>query len=421
MTRTILIVDDTPENVDLLEAILSAEYDIRSAASGSEALQIARETPPDLILLDIMMPDMNGYDVCRVLKADSVSKNIPVIFVTALLNPGDETRGFEAGAVDYITKPVIGAIVRSRVKAQLALKEKLDTLEEWNSNLKKRLLHSISTIREKTGALMSAEEKVSDLHGYLLSLELLSGILELMENRFGVSSRAVSELAGDAARKMKLSAEDVAKIRLAGLLHNVGTLGTKPGSSEKNEFQMTFSELKEFQAHPLRGEELFNSLEDLQDVGQMVRSHHEAFNGSGFPDGLKGDEIPVGARLLAIADVIENGANSVSNGREEYALANARRYAGTLLDPSLITYFTTITRVMYFEKEKPGAAEEVEVPINDLISGMQLSRELSTEAGELLLRKGRKLASDDIFLIRHSKRMNLLPEGGIWIYAGNPE
>jgi diguanylate cyclase (GGDEF)-like protein/PAS domain S-box-containing protein len=155
--RTILIVDDTPENVSLLEAILSPEYTIRTASQGSEALQIAREMPPDLILLDILMPDMNGYDVCRALKADAATKRIPVIFVTAMLEAGDETNGFEAGGVDFITKPVIGAIVRSRVKAHLALKEAQDELEEWNSNLKKRLLQSIRTIRNKTDALQSVE------------------------------------------------------------------------------------------------------------------------------------------------------------------------------------------------------------------------------------------------------------------------
>ena len=103
-TRTILIVDDTPENASLLEAILSPEYTVRIATRGREAIQIASETAPDLILLDIMMPDMNGYEVCIALKSDSAMKSIPVIFVTALLNPGDEASGFEAGGVDYLTK-----------------------------------------------------------------------------------------------------------------------------------------------------------------------------------------------------------------------------------------------------------------------------------------------------------------------------
>jgi diguanylate cyclase (GGDEF)-like protein/PAS domain S-box-containing protein len=171
--RTILIVDDIPENVSLLEAVLSSEYTIRTATRGSEALEIVQKTPPDLILLDIMMPEMNGYEVCRALKANAATKAIPVIFVTALLTPGDETLGFEAGGVDYLKKPFIGAIVRSRVKAHLALKEAHDEMKEWNSNLKKRLLHSITTIRKKTEALTTAENITNGLHAYVKSVELL--------------------------------------------------------------------------------------------------------------------------------------------------------------------------------------------------------------------------------------------------------
>jgi PAS domain S-box-containing protein len=161
--RTILIVDDTPANVSLLEAILSDEYITRAALSGSEALETAKTTLPDLILLDIMMPDMNGYDVCRALKADATTRAIPVIFVTALINPGDETRGFEAGAVDYITKPFNSAVVRVRVKAHLALREVQEGLEEWNTNLKKRLWKNITTLRDRTEALACTEQLKNEI------------------------------------------------------------------------------------------------------------------------------------------------------------------------------------------------------------------------------------------------------------------
>jgi diguanylate cyclase (GGDEF)-like protein/PAS domain S-box-containing protein len=130
MRQTVLIVDDSPENVALLEAILATEYTIISASQGREALEIARTTPPDLILLDIMMPGMNGYDVCKALKEDSSTRNIPVIFVTVLLNPGDEIRGFDAGCVDFITKPVVGAVVRSRVRSHLALSAAQEDLQQ---------------------------------------------------------------------------------------------------------------------------------------------------------------------------------------------------------------------------------------------------------------------------------------------------
>jgi putative two-component system response regulator len=419
-TQTILIVDDIPENVSLLEAILCSEYTIRTACCGSEAIESALQMRPDLILLDIMMPIMNGYDVCKALKADAFTQKIPVIFVTSLLDAGDETRGFEAGAVDYITKPVIGAIVRNRVRAHLALKKTQDGLEEWNGNLKKRLLQSIEKIRLKTEALMSAEERASELHGYVQSIELFSGVFELLNDRVGVSARAVSELAGDAARHMDLSAEDVAKVRLAGLLHDAGTLGPARLLPEKPDTEMTTNELEEYRAHPIRGQELFASLKELHDVGLMVRSHHEAYNGGGFPDGLREDDIPLGARLIAIANAIERAASSVCTDRDDYALMNARFQAGTKLDPRLIAHFTMITRVMYFDKKTSGLTGEVDIPPDHLISGMQFSRNLSNDAGVLLFQKGSVLDSAGIALIRHNSRMNKLTNG-VWVTVGTAE
>ena len=417
--KTILIVDDTKENVDLLEAILSAEYTIKRATQGNEALEIARVDPPDLVLLDIMMPGMDGYEVCRALKTDTTTQRIPVIFVTALLNLGDETRGFEAGGVDYITKPVIGAVVRARVKAHLALKEAQDEMEEWNGNLKRRLLQSITTIRKKTEALMSAEEKASDLHGYVLGLELLSRVFERMEDRFSVSSLAVSALAGDAARKLNLPAEAVAKVRLAGLLHDAGTLGPKRGFSEKQVSKMITSELEEYHTHPIRGQELFKSFEDLQDVGLMVRYHHENYGGGGFPDDIKGDDIPLGARLLAIADFIEHAARSASGDGAEYALMSARLNVGTRLDPRLVPYFTLITRILYFGGNKSETTGEVAVPPEKLIAGLVISRDIVNHAGALLLQKGDTLDPAAVTLIRRNSRINNSEEQGVWVFARN--
>jgi putative two-component system response regulator len=420
-SSTILIVDDTPENIDILKGVLKEQYIIKAATRGSKALEIARTSPVDLILLDIMMPEMDGYEVCRALKADEATKKIPVIFVTAMHETGDETSGFEAGAVDYITKPINAAVVQARVRTHLALKEAQDALEEWNTNLKKRLLQSCATIREKTQALMSAEEHASDLRGYLQVVELLSGAFELMGDSHSVHARAVSEAAGDAARKMNLGAEAVAKVRLAGLLHDVGKLGTMRGTSEKHETDMTANELTEYHTHPVRSQDVFKSLEELHDVGLMVRGHHEAHNGGGFPDGLKGEEIPLGARLVAIADFIENAASSVNGERAEYALMKARLNAGTLLDPKLISYFTEITRILYFEGKKPNSAGEAEVAPNELISGLVISRDVFSTAGVLLLQKGDNLDSSGISHIRRNSQMVPPSERGVWVYVNNSE
>ena len=416
-SETILIVDDTPENLDILKGVLMEQYIIKAATRGSKALEIARTTPVDLILLDIMMPEMDGYEVCRALKADEATKKIPVIFVTALQETGDETSGFEAGAVDFISKPINAAVVQARVRTHLALKEAQGALEEWNSNLKKRLLQSVTTIREQN----QAKERASGLRGYLQAVELLSGAFEMMEDRHGVHARAVSEGAADAARKMNLDAEEVAKVRLAGLLHDVGKLGTLRGTSEKQETDMTANELTQYHGHPVRSQDVFKSLEELHDVGLMVRGHHEAYNGGGFPDGLKGEEIPLGARLVAIADFIAYAASSANGERAEYAIKKANLCAGTLLDPKLIAYFAGITRILYFEEKKPNSTGEAEVAAAELISGLVLSRDVLSTAGVLQLQKGDKLDSFGISLIRRNSQMVQPSERGVWVYVNNSE
>ena len=421
-TYKILIVDDEEPNRKLLSRFLSCDqYTLYTAENGMDALKLAEKIVPDLVLLDVSMPVMDGYEVCRILKADEATKKIPVIFVTAMQKSADEANGFESGAVDYITKPINATDVQARVRAHLSLKEAQDASDDWNNNLKKRLLQSVRIIREKTQDLMSVEERSSGLRGYLLAVELLSGAFELMEDRHGGHTRAVSELAGDAARKMNLGAEMVAKIRLAGLMHDVGTLGSMRSLLEKHQMDMSANELDVFHTHPQRGQELFKPLEDLQDVGKMLRGHHEAFDGSGYPDGLKNEDIPLGARLIAIADFIENAANSVSDERADYSLMKVRLHACTLFDPKLIPYFTTVTRILYFEGKKSGTPGEVEVPLKELISGMHLSRNLSSEAGVLLLQKGDKLDLTGIALIRRYSKLSQSPEAGVWMVVNYAE
>lgn len=412
---TLLIVDDTPENIDILKEILKEEYIIKATTKGSKVLELARSTRVDLILLDVMMPEMDGYEVCLALKNDETTRHIPIIFVTALNDALDEAKGFEAGAVDYLSKPVSAPVVKARVRTHLSLKEAKEQLQEWNNNLKKRLLQSMATIREKSQALMSLEEKSPKLHGYVQLVELLSGLFELMAGRDGVHARIVGELAGDAARKMGLNAETVAKVRLAGLLHDVGRLGAIGSILQESTHTMSAGEQNEYRLHPVRGQELFAMLEELHDVGIMVRGHHEAYNGSGYPDGLKGEDIPLGARLVAIADFIQESASSVNVQRAEYALMNARYHGGTLLDPHLISYFKSITQIIYFAGKRTGGVMETSVAPTNLISGLTLSRDVVSSAGVLLLQKGSELDSAGITLIRRQYGMGVLPEDSVWI------
>jgi sigma-B regulation protein RsbU (phosphoserine phosphatase) len=165
-TYTVLVVDDTPENIDLLDGILNQDYKIKAALNGEKALKIARsENPPDIILLDIMMPGMDGYEVCRRLKSDSKTQDIPVIFVTSMSEVEDETKGLEVGAIDYITKPISPAIVKARVKNHLELKEAREYLKNQNEILELRVVERTREILELERVefeLRAAQEKVEN-------------------------------------------------------------------------------------------------------------------------------------------------------------------------------------------------------------------------------------------------------------------
>ena len=166
--------------------------------------------------------------------------------------------------------------------------------------------------------------------------------------------------------------------------------------------------------HSARGEEMFRKVEELNDILPLIRSHHESFDGNGFPDGLKGEIIPLGARLIAIADLIEKAARSVDQHRADYALLSARFHGGTRLDPQLVTKFQSITKIVFFEGKKNGIISEVEISPADLMSGMLIARDVESAAGVLLMQRGSLLDQAGVALIRSHYRKNP-PLHGIYI------
>jgi DNA-binding response OmpR family regulator len=169
MKKTILIVDDTPENLKMLYKILRYDYEVLGASGGEEALRLMKSTQPDMVLLDVMMPEMSGFEVCRHIKADESIQDIPVIFITALTEEPDETQGFELGAVEYITKPFKPAILRHRINTHLKLKAQRDELAEKNA----KLTEALAQVKELSGLLPICMtcKKIRDDKGYWNQLE----------------------------------------------------------------------------------------------------------------------------------------------------------------------------------------------------------------------------------------------------------
>ncbi len=302
---TILIVDDTPENLAVLSEVLQPTWRVRAANSGRRALQIATsDLPPDLILLDVMMPEMDGYDVIGQLKGDPKTAEIPVIFVTAMDSTEDEERGLDHGAVDYITKPLRPAIVRARVRTHLELKRAKSYLQNQNIYLEAEVARR-----------MRQNQIIQEV-----SIHALARLAETRDPETGNHLRRtqgyVRTLADALQQHPRFSAylqpHTVELLVRSAPLHDIGKVGIpdhvllKPG-------KLTPEEWTVMQTHARLGRDAIEAaerdaeetVEFLAIAKEIAHFHHEKWDGSGYPEGLAGDAIPISARLMALADVFD--------------------------------------------------------------------------------------------------------------------
>jgi len=267
--QRILIVDDVPSNIKILNDTLRNEYLISVATNGLDALKIAgSENTPDLILLDIMMPEMDGYEVCRRLKETPKTRNIPILFVTAMGEVEDETKGLGLGAVDYITKPISPPIVQARVRNHMSLKLHQDHLEDL--------------VRERTAQLKRAFEKIKGAS--LGTIHRLSKAAEFKDEDTGAHVLRMSHYSSAIARKMGLNENIVESILYAAPMHDIGKIGTpdrillKPGKLDSDEWEV----MKE---HTIIGAKILEGSDPgFIKLGEMIAlTHHEKWDGRGYP------------------------------------------------------------------------------------------------------------------------------------------
>ncbi len=266
----ILVVDDNVANVELLEAyLISSGYDVVKAYDGQEGLDAAFSELPDLILLDIMMPKLDGYEVCRKVKGDDKTQFIPVVMITALSELEAKIKGLDFGADDFLSKPFNRLELLARVRSLLRIKRLHDDLDTSES--------IIITLA------MALEAKDPYTRGH---------------------SERVASYAMDLASSLDLSGPMRQLIHKAGLLHDIGKIGVKEAILNKNS-GLEISEYEEVINHPSLGANICEPLRSLADIVPMVRYHHERFDGKGHPEGLTGEDIPLGARLISIADAFD--------------------------------------------------------------------------------------------------------------------
>ena len=301
---SILVVDDMPANLELLSGLLKdSHYKIRAAISGELALQAARNDPPDLILLDINMPRLDGYEVCRRLKADAKLKDIPVIFLSALSEPMDKVKAFGVGGVDYVTKPFQFEEVRARVETHLRLRRMQLELERHN-------LHLEDLVREQVAEISDSQ---------LAAIIALTKLAESRDDNTGAHIERTRTFARALAEKMRddpshsgsITESFIESIYHTAALHDIGKVGIldsillKPGKLTPKEFEImkTHSIIGANTLQTARGK--YPKSAFLNMGMDISRSHHEKWDGSGYPDGLAGEAIPLAARIMAVADVYD--------------------------------------------------------------------------------------------------------------------
>ena len=303
--RSILVIDDTPENLALMQMLLRDRYRVMGALDGERGLRIAgSDHPPDLILLDIMMPVMDGYEVCRRLKADPRTRDIPVVFLTAMSRVEDEEHGFSLGAVDYITKPISPPILLARVQAQLTIKATSDFLRDKNSFLE-------AEVERRSREIVHIQDA---------TILVLTSLAETRDNETGNHIRRTQHYVKALATRLSthpayrdfLTPAHINLLFKSAPLHDIGKVGIpdhillKPGKLTPEEFEIMKQHAVLGRNAIERAEKMLGiEVDFLRIAKEIAHAHHEKWDGSGYPQGLAGNAIPIAGRLMAVADVYD--------------------------------------------------------------------------------------------------------------------
>jgi putative two-component system response regulator len=313
----ILVVDDHPENVKLVRHFFKhLPYDLYSAGDGPSALQMIKDSPPDLILLDLMMPGMNGFEVCQHLKDDPKTCLIPIIMVTAFGKQDDRLHGIELGVDDFLTKPINFLELKTRVASLLRVKRITDELE-------------------------SAEKIIFTL----------AGVVEARDQYTMEHCRRMAYYGRMLAEKLDMDAQQIQTIQHGAYLHDIGKIAIADNILMKKS-KLDEQEFSQIKQHTVIGEKICQPLRTLKPVLPIIRSHHERFDGSGYPDGLKGEHIPQIAQVIALVDCYD-------------AMTTTRPYREALTQSTVIDIFEQDTKNGLWEPKVAAAFIDL-IKINGL-------------------------------------------------------
>ena len=326
----LLVIDDNPEVLKLMELILQDEYDLDLCVSAEEGLEILSEKMSDLVLCDVMMPGMNGHVFCKKVKEKENLKHTPVILVTARTGAEMLAEGIESGADDYISKPFDSTELKARIRSQLRMRKAESDLALANRNLKMRT----SDLAERQRSLFVAMTKS------------LVSALEAKDEYTRAHSARVTEISLKIAENMGLNERERKDLEVATILHDIGKIAVPEKILHKKE-ALTKKEIHIIQQHPIHGEKILKPVIELNKVAKVIRHHHERYDGKGYPDGLKSLEIPIGSRIMAVADTYD----AITSERP-YRKANSHNFAvkeivnnsGKQFDPEVVEHFIEVAK-----------------------------------------------------------------------------
>lgn len=416
----VLFVDDEENILKALARIfVDDDFEVLTASSGIEGLRVLAETADvGLIVSDQRMPGMSGAEFLE--KAREVAPDALRIVLTGYADIHAAVDAInKGGAYRYLGKPwddeTLAGTVREAVdkyrllqenrRLQEIVRKQNDELKEWNQNLNRRVLDQTRQIREQFDAVRAAnarlEESLRD------TIDAFSELVGLRDEGMRNHSHNVADLATRMAKGLTLPPREIETIATAALLHDIGKIGIPDAVLRKDRVNMTPEERRLYAQHPVRGQTAIDRIERLRGAGALVRHHHEWFNGRGFPDGIQGNAIPVGARVLCVADALDRAFAELP-GEEGLprAMQKVRMGFGSQFDPALLPLLEAAAAEVY-EKALVGADAALrELQVDELRPGMVVGREVHSGTGILLLREGTRLDAASIEALARYYRLD---------------
>ncbi len=426
----VLIVDDE-ENIirSLTRLIINNDIDVLSASSAEDAIRLLEENDDiSLIISDQRMPHTTGTDFL-----EQARRIRPLATRILLTGYSDIKAAVDAinkgGAYRYLTKPwrdeeILQAVQEAAYKYELIqknkklsaiIKTKNEELKEWNTKLEARVKEQTFELQNQNEALKGLNLRLSG--NFRRTIAALSALIELRDRNVKNHSGNVAQLAEKVAATMGFSEEETEKIAVAALLHDIGKIGMQDYLLSKNVSELSEEEFGEYSLHPVRGQAAIDYIDDMQEIGILIRHHHENFDGSGFPDHMKGNDIPVGSRIIAIADFIDRNLEKyMSDVALDMTLRDLSDKLGKHFDPRLYSHFSRLAAQVCSRTSVDADKSERELPPNELKEGMVVSRDVKSGTGILLLSKNIALNTMNIKAIKRYYTIDP-PQRGIFIWT----